>query len=61
MSEKYHCPLLSRIIEEGLCIDINYENEKIMKEDELKLIKKMLNKTNTEIKEICRNCKHYPL
>ncbi|WP_339061233.1 hypothetical protein [Tepidibacillus marianensis] len=61
MSEKYYCPLLNRIIEEGLCIDINYENEKIVKEDELKAIKKILNKTNEEIKEICQNCKHYPL
>lgn len=61
MSEKYYCPLLNRIIEEGLCIDINYENEKIMKEDELKAIKKMLNKTNAEIKEICHKCKNYPL
>mgnify|MGYP000062232123 CR=1 FL=1 len=61
MSKKYYCPLLNREIEEGLCIDINYENEKIMKEDELKAIKKMLKKTNEEIKVICKNCKHYPL
>lgn len=61
MSERYYCPLLKKIIEEGLCVDINYENEKIMKEDELKAIKKMLKKTNAEIKETCQNCKHYPL
>lgn len=61
MIEKYYCPILNKIIEEGLCVDINYENEKIMKEDELKAIKKILNKTNEEIKTICRNCPNYPL
>ncbi len=44
-----------------MCIDINYENEKIMKEDVLKPIKKTLDKTNEEIKEICHNCKNYLL
>lgn len=61
MIEKYYCPLLNKVIEEGLCVDINYENEKIMKEDELKAIKKILNKTNEDIKAICRNCSNYPL
>lgn len=44
MSEKYQCPLLNRVIDEGLCLDINYQNEKIMKEDVLKDIKSLLKK-----------------
>jgi ribosomal protein S1 len=56
-----YCNLLAKIIEKGLCVDINYENEKIMKEDELKAIKKALKKSNEEIKVICENCQYYPL
>ena len=56
-----YCNLLRKSVEKGLCVDINYENEKIMKEDGLKAIKKALNMSNEEIKAICENCKYYPL
>ena len=32
---KHYCNLLTKMIQEGKCVDINYENEKIMKEDVL--------------------------
>ena len=61
LHDEYQCPLLNDTIEERLCIKINYENENLLKPNKLKNVKKALNMTNDEIKQICINCKHYPV
>ena len=58
--EKFQCPLLGKTIEESLCEKINYENEKMLKQDKLKTVKKALNMTSDEIKQICKSCDHFP-
>jgi len=61
MTNKYFCPLLNKEIEEGKCIEINYELIKAKKEEYLIEIKKMLKKSNDEIEKICETCSNYPL
>ena len=61
LKEEYQCPLLRRTIEESLCTKINYENEKMLKQDKLRAIKKTMKMTSGEIRNICKRCKHYPL
>jgi hypothetical protein len=61
MNRKYHCPLLIREIEEGKCVDINYELIKAKKEEELKELRKLIKMTNAEIESICQGCPNYPL
>ena len=58
--KEYQCPLLGRAYEESICIKINYENEQIMKLDKLETVKKALNMTSAEIKQICKSCEQYP-
>lgn len=61
MTEKYYCPLLNKEIEEGKCIEINYELIKAKKEEYLIEIRKMLKRSNDEIKKTCETCVNYPL
>jgi len=61
LSEKRHCPLYNGLIEERICTNINYENEGMLKINELKKVKKELSMLPEEIKQICINCKHFPL
>jgi len=58
--EEYQCPLLAKPFEESLCIKINYENEQLMKPDKLETVKKELNMTSDEIKQLCKSCERYP-
>jgi hypothetical protein len=61
MTKKYYCPLLEKEINEGKCLDINYELIKAKKEEELKILRKTLKKTNNEIEKVCENCPNNPL
>jgi len=56
----YFCPLYKRKIDEGKCLDINYELIQAQKVEELKLLQKLLNKDVKEIEEICMNCSNFP-
>lgn len=54
---EYECPLLKEIIDDGLCLEINYEylnmfTTKILEE-------RSISKKNAE--NTCLKCKHYPL
>ena len=60
LGEEYQCPLLNKAIEGSHCTKINYENEKMLKQENLKAIKKALHMTSDEIRQICKNCKFYP-
>lgn len=61
MTKKYYCPLLEKEISEGKCLDINYELTKAKKEEELKVLRKILKKTSDEIEKVCEKCSNNPL
>jgi len=61
MTNKYCCPLLNKKIEEGKCLEINYELIKVKKEEYLIDIRKILKKTDEQIEKICNTCTNYPL
>ncbi len=61
MIKEYYCPLFKKTISYGRCVDINYELEKIIKENELKFIRRILVTNNKEIQNICIKCLNYPL
>lgn len=61
MKKIYYCPLFKKEIDEGKCLDINYELILAKTEEELKLIKIKLSKKNEEIEKICERCPNYPL
>jgi hypothetical protein len=57
----WDCPLLGKRIEEGLCIDINYQRLRLVKEDVLAEVKRTIKKTNDEISRVCEGCPNLPL
>ena len=59
--KSWHCPLLGKRIEQGLCLDINYQRLDLMKEDVLAEIKRTIKKNNDEISKICESCPNLPL
>ncbi|CAG5086822.1 Putative uncharacterized protein [Thermobacillus xylanilyticus] len=61
MSVTYYCPLLKGTITEGRCLDINYENIRMKKPDEIISIGTTFNYTLDEIREKCEICPNNPL
>ncbi|AHF11240.1 hypothetical protein DEHRE_02270 [Dehalobacter restrictus DSM 9455] len=61
MKNKYFCPIFQREIDNGKCLDINFEIEKIKKPEEIILIKRILGFNESKIKCICMSCKNYPM
>lgn len=61
MNRTYFCPLLKGLIEEGRCLDINYENIKMKKPDETLSIGSIFKYTLDEMNEICEECLNNPL
>jgi hypothetical protein len=60
-AEGWYCPLFSREIEVGLCLDINYQCLGLFKVDVLGDAQKESGKTVQEISEICEACPNQPL
>ena len=58
--KEYQCPLLGKTIEGNNCIKINYGNEELLEPDKLNAVKKELDITSDEIKQVCKGCEHYP-
>ncbi|WP_143191932.1 hypothetical protein [Paenibacillus sp. P46E] len=56
MEEDYYCPLLNKVIELGLCMDINYEREKIANFNILTELR--INKEEAD--HCCTKCPHHP-
>ncbi|QKS71233.1 hypothetical protein FLK61_31475 [Paenalkalicoccus suaedae] len=56
----YFCPLYNREIDEGKCLDINYELIRAKKKEELKMLQKFLKKDVKEIEKTCISCENYP-
>lgn len=55
---EYYCLLLKRTIDDGLCLEINYEYSNFFKTN----ILESYSIKNKEIaEEVCKICKHYPL
>jgi hypothetical protein len=57
----WHCPLLDRIIAEGLCLEINYERLHLAKFGLLADVEQATGKTAREVSSICEACPHLPL
>jgi len=58
---RWYCPLLKRDIEQGLCLDINFQRLKYCKPDVLKDAQQETGKTFEEISSICEACPNQPL
>lgn len=56
-ADVYYCPLLDKEIEQGLCIDINYERLKYFKAGILKEIQK----TEQAANKACEKCPKKPV
>jgi len=61
MSVTYYCPLLKGTITEGRCLDINFENNKMKKPDEILSIGIIFDYSLDEIKDTCEKCPNNPL
>jgi hypothetical protein len=57
----WYCPLYQKDINEGLCLDINYERLEYFKSCTLKNTINMLYKSLKEISLTCDNCPNCPL
>ncbi|QWU15559.1 hypothetical protein [Paenibacillus sophorae] len=53
----YYCKLIEKVIELGLCMDINYEREKIFKTNTLE----KLGITVKDADSACKTCPYCPL
>ena len=60
-NDGWYCPLLQRDIEQGLCLDINFQRLKYFKPDVLKDAQREAGKTIEEISSICEACPNQPL
>ncbi|CQR57801.1 hypothetical protein [Paenibacillus riograndensis] len=56
MEEDYYCPLLNKVIQLGLCMDINYERTKIANFN----ILPELGINKEEADQCCTKCPHLP-
>jgi hypothetical protein len=50
-----YCPLYTKEIAEGLCIKIQVQVYGLMKDDEIKILKKHSKISDTQIKDTCEN------
>ncbi len=57
---RWHCPLLKKIIDEGYCLDINYQRKGYFQDDVLSHVKLITKMDLLEINVICDNCVHNP-
>jgi hypothetical protein len=56
----WYCPLLKRGIQEGLCMDINYQRLQFCTPDVLTDAQAETGKTVEEISSICEACPNQP-
>lgn len=54
--DNFYCPLLKKVIELGICLDINYERENYFKTGIIKEMEKSIEEANHE----CNNCPKNP-
>ncbi len=57
----WYCPFLARMIEEGRCLDINYQRLGYVKSDVLAEAQRETQKTVDEISAVCEACPNQPL
>ncbi|MBL0318616.1 MAG: hypothetical protein IPP74_04915 [Alphaproteobacteria bacterium] len=58
---RWLCPLLKKEINEGTCLDINYQRLELFKKDILKDIMKEKRYTLSDVNNTCENCPNLPL
>jgi hypothetical protein len=58
---RWFCPLLGRMIEEGRCLDINYQRLGYFKPDVLDEVRRETRKCVDEVSAVCEQCSHQPL
>jgi hypothetical protein len=56
----WYCPLIKRVIEEGLCLDINLQREGFFKSDVIDAVYREASLSKAEVASICEACPHFP-
>jgi len=58
---EWFCPLLDRLIDEGSCLEINYERLKSIQVGILDTVTQECGKNEPEISRTCESCPNQPL
>lgn len=58
---EWYCPLLKKNIDEGYCLDINYERLEYFNSGVIDSLLQVTRISKEELNKICEECKNQPL
>jgi len=59
--QSWYCPLYKKDIQEGKCLEINYEQLGLLNAGNMKEVRALTHLTDEEICDTCLNCPNQPL